>query len=218
MYERYEKLLSERNVTNYRVSKDTGITQTTLSEWKKGKITPKTDTLQKIADYFNVSLDYLTGNTDYERWEDKYNMNGVLREDVLKYEAGVKIPVLGKVAAGIPIEAIQDIEEYEEIPEALARTGEFFALRIKGESMEPKFSDGDVVIVKKQDDVVSGEIGVVIVNGQDATVKKIVKQENGLLLIATNQAVFPPKFYDIAEMKSSPVRILGKVVELRAKF
>lgn len=218
MYDRYEKLLKERNVTNYRVSKDTGITQTTLSDWKKGKITPKTDTLQKIADYFNVTLDYLTGNTDFERWEAKYNMNGELREDVLKYERGIKIPVLGKVAAGIPIEAIQEIDEYEEIPESMARTGEFFALRIKGESMEPKFSDGDVVIVRKQDDLISGEIGVVIVNGQDATVKKVVKQQNGILLIATNQTVYPPKFYDKEEIKNSPVRILGKVVELRAKF
>lgn len=67
-------------------------------------------------------------------------------------------------------------------------------MRVKGDSIEPKFSDGDVVIVRKQDDLVSGEIGVVIVNGEDATIKKIVKQDNGILLIATNHAVYPPKF------------------------
>ena len=131
---------------------------------------------------------------------------------------GIKIPVLGRVAAGIPIEAIEEVEDYEEIPETMATRGEYFALMIKGVSMEPKFSDGDVVIVRKQDHIESGEIGVVIVNGSDATVKKIMKQEDGIMLVATNQAVYPPKYYDRKAIEKLPVRILGKVVELRAKF
>lgn len=135
-----------------------------------------------------------------------------------KISKGVKIPVLGRVAAGMPIEAVEDIEDYEEIPEAMAARGDFFALRIQGKSMEPKFSDGDVVIVRKQDDIDSGEIGVVIVNGSDATVKKVMKQENGIMLVATNQVVYPPKYYDRKAIEELPVRIIGRVVELRAKF
>lgn len=65
MYERFMQLLQERNITAYRVSKETGVTQTTLSDWKTGRGTPRTATLQKIADYFNVSLDWLTGNSEY---------------------------------------------------------------------------------------------------------------------------------------------------------
>lgn len=218
MYSRYEKLVNEKKVSNYRVAKETGITQTTLSDWKKGKITPKTDTLQKIADYFNVTLDYLTGNSEFQNWDDQYNANGKLAEDVAKYETGVRIPVLGKVAAGIPLEAIQEIEDYEEISEVMASSGEFFALKIQGHSMQPKFSPGDVVIVRKQSDLDSGDIGVVIVNGENATVKKVMKQDNGIMLVASNQTVYPPKFYDREECASLPVQILGKVVELRAKF
>ncbi len=100
----------------------------------------------------------------------------------------------------------------------MASKCDYFALKIKGKSMEPKFSENDVVIVRKQPTLESGEIGVVVVNGCDATVKKVYKQENGISLIALNQDVFAPKFYDNKEIEELPVKILGKVVELRAKF
>ncbi len=207
MYNIYDNLLKSKNISNYKVSKETGITQTTLSAWKNGKITPKTDTLQKIADYFGVSLDYLTGNT-----VDDNNETNTIKS--------VRIPVLGKVSAGIPIEAIENFEseEWEEIPQSMASKWEYFALKIKGKSMEPKFSEGDVVIVRKQPTLESGEIGVIVVNGCDATVKKVVKQTNGISLVALNQEVFSTKFYDNKEIVELPVKILGKVVELRAKF
>ena len=70
MYERFMQLLQEKNITPYRVSKETGVTQTTLSDWKTGRATPRTATLQKIADYFNVSLDWLTGNSEYRNIDD----------------------------------------------------------------------------------------------------------------------------------------------------
>lgn len=73
MYERFMQLLQEKGITPYRVSKETGVTQTTLSDWKTGRATPKTATLQKIADYFNVSLDWLTGNSEYRNLEDFNN-------------------------------------------------------------------------------------------------------------------------------------------------
>lgn len=127
------------------------------------------------------------------------------------------IPVLGEVAAGIPIEAVQDIVDYEEIDQALATTGEFFGLRIKGSSMEPRMREGDVVIVRKQEDVDTGDTAVVLVNGNEATVKKIKKGEQGITLLPTNPA-YDPMFFTSAEIESLPVVILGKVVELRAKF
>lgn len=217
VYERYQILLEDKSLTNYKVSKETGISQATLSDWKNGKSTPKNDKLQILADYFGVSLNYLLG-IDYEGWEKQHNGNGDLTYDVKRIEKGVKIPVLGKVAAGIPIEAIEDVEDYEEISETMAKKGEHFGLHIQGLSMEPKFSEGDVVIVRKQSDIESGEIGLVIVNGQDATVKKVVKQDNGIVLVATNQTVYPPKFYSCDDVRNLPVQIVGKVVELRAKF
>lgn len=128
-----------------------------------------------------------------------------------------QIPVLGTVKAGYPAEAIENILDYEEISEDMALSGEFFALRVNGDSMEPKFSDGDIVIVRKQEDVDSGDIAIMLVNGDEATIKKVQKFEGGINLIPSNSA------YDVLtftnkEIVQLPVQCIGKVVELRAKF
>ena len=133
-------------------------------------------------------------------------------------EHGVRIPVLGRVVAGIPIEAIEEVIDWEEIPQRLAASGKFFALRVCGHSMEPRILEGDVVIVRQQEDVDSGDIAIVMVNGDEATVKRVKKQEDGITLIATNTSVYEPHFYSNQEIRDLPVRILGKVVELRGKM
>ena len=131
---------------------------------------------------------------------------------------GIRIPVLGRVVAGIPIEAITDIFDYEEIDPDLAKTGDFFALHVQGSSMEPKLYDGDVVIVRRQPTVESGETAIVLVNGNDATVKQVKEVDAGIMLIGHNTAVYEPHFYSQQEISDLPVQILGKVVELRRKF
>lgn len=141
-----------------------------------------------------------------------------LAESASSLTKGVRIPILGKVVAGIPVEAITDIEGWEELPTKMAAGGEYFALRIKGSSMEPRMMDGDVVIVRRQPDVDSGDIAVVLVNGNDATVKQISKSDAGLTLIGWNPSVYTPKTYNKKECKELPVTILGKVVEIRGKL
>jgi repressor LexA len=139
---------------------------------------------------------------------------------LLGYDVNAKntlIPVYGVVAAGIPIEAVENVLDYEEISQEVASKGEHFALKIKGQSMDPKFSEGDVVIVRKQSTVDNGDIAIIIVNGNDATCKKVVKQESGISLVSLNTA-YQPIFYTNDEIHSIPVTVLGKVVELRAKF
>ena len=128
-----------------------------------------------------------------------------------------RIPVLGYVAAGIPIDAVEDIIGYEDILGIKYREGEYFGLQIKGHSMEPKISDGDTVIVRKQPDVRDGEIAVVLVNGDEGTVKKIKKGPHGVTLISSNPA-YDPMFFTNEEIEQLPVQILGRVVELRAKL
>lgn len=130
---------------------------------------------------------------------------------------GVKIPVLGHVVAGIPIDAVEEILDYEEISPEMARQGDFFSLQVKGDSMEPKFSDGDVVIVRKQEDVDSGDIAIVLVNGDEATIKKVQKFDGGINLVPSNQS-YPVLTYSYKDIEQLPVRMIGKVVELRAKF
>lgn len=182
------------------LAKRLNVGQNTISNWETGKTEPDTGSLQKMASLFGVSIDYILGHVTLKTSEE-----------------GLQVPVLGDVAAGIPIEAIQDIVDYEEIDAALAGSGDFFGLRLKGASMEPRMREGDVVIVRKQDDVESGDVAVVMVNGDNATVKRIKKGPSGITLIPNNP-VFDPMFYTNDEIQSLPVRILGKVVELRAKF
>ena len=179
------------------------VNQTAVSQWERGVTTPSQQILLKLCDLYGVSTDYLLGRSDYP--------------NAPQSTGGVWIPVLGRVAAGVPIEAVEEIEDYEEISMDMARSGEYFALKIKGDSMEPRMKTDDVVIVRKQSDCDSGATAVVLVNGQDATVKKIKKSPEGLMLIPTNPA-YEPMFYSNAEIERLPVRILGKVVELRAKF
>lgn len=177
---------------------------TTVQKWETGVAEPPFKTVQKLAEIFNVSLHDLSTK----------DLSGA---QVRAAAGSVRIPVVGKVAAGIPIEAVEDILDWEEIPAAMATSGEFFALKIQGESMQPKMEEGDVVIVRKQASVENGETAVVMVNGEDATVKKIKITDGGIMLVATNPK-FEPMFYSNDEIHKLPVTIVGKVVELRAKF
>ncbi len=138
-------------------------------------------------------------------------------ETILENPNKLLIPVLGTIPAGIPLEAIEEIIDYEEIPQSMATTGNFFGLKVKGDSMSPRIINGDIVIVKKQEDAESGDICVVMVNGFDATLKQIKKDYNGITLVPFNNE-YKPMFYSNKEIQELPVRIIGKVVELRGKF
>lgn len=120
--------------------------------------------------------------------------------------------------AGIPIEAVEEILDYEEITPGLAATGEFFALQVRDDSMLPKLEKGDVVIVKKQEDVETGDIAIVLVNGDEATIKQIKKVDGGIMLYGFNPDVYEPHFYSNQQIEELPVRILGKVIESRRSW
>lgn len=203
--DRLIEALSVRNMKPAELSRRTGIPEGTISQYKKGLYEPKQKKLHVIAETLGVSVDWLMG----------YNVPMTLSKEQVKERKW--IPVLGTVRAGIPIEAVENIIDYEEISEDMARQGEFFALQIKGDSMEPKISEGDVVIVRKQSDVDSGNIAIVLVNGEEATIKKIQKFDGGINLIPSNPS-YDVRTYTNDQIESLPVQILGKVVELRAKF
>lgn len=179
-----------------------GMPYTTYVSYEKGDREPNSEILIKLADFYNTTVDYILGVNDNPLHE---------------RSSGVIIPVLGYVKAGIPMTAIENIIDYEEISQEQARTGEFFGLQIKGDSMEPRITEGDVVIVRKQETVENGEIAVVLINGDDATVKKFYKTDAGIKLVSTNPT-YDPFFFTPDEVNSLPVSVIGKVVELRAKF
>lgn len=194
-------LRKKEKYTQAELAAKLSVNQTTVSCWETGKATPPPEMLMTLAQFFGVTVDYLMGNAPAKPEKKK----------------GVQIPVLGEVRAGYPMEAVENIIDYEEIDEETARRGEFFALRIKGDSMEPKFSEGDVVIVRKQQTADSGDIVVALVNGDSATIKKLKRHQNGITLVPSN-AAYEPMYYSNEEIMELPINILGKVVELRAKF
>ena len=130
---------------------------------------------------------------------------------------GVRIPVFGTVRAGIPLDAITDILDYEEIPQEMARQGEYFGLRVKGDSMLPDIREDDIVIVRQQPDVENGDTAIVLINGDEATVKRVTKSSAGLTLIPANSQ-YAPMVYSMLDVATLPVKILGKVVEIRRRL
>ena len=172
---------------------------------------PSVETIRKAAKGMFMTFDEVMTNLDddIKIVDDK--------PEVKIVKKAIRVPVLGNVAAGIPIEAIENVIDYEEISEELAHTGDFFALKIKGDSMAPRICNGDVVIVRKQNYAESGDLVIVLVNGDSATCKKLAKYPSGIRLIPFNQA-YEPLFYSNEEIENKPVRIIGRVVENRQKY
>lgn len=195
-------LRAQKGVSQSELARYLGVARSTVCQYEANRREPDNETLSKLADYFGVTVDYILGREE---------------KRPLKSEKGKWIPVYGEIAAGIPIEAIENIIDYEEISNEMAATGEFIALRIKGDSMEPRIKEGDVVIIRRQVTIENGEIAAVMVNGDSATLKYIKREDNGLWLISSNQA-YPPMFYTRKECEQLPITILGRLVELRAKF
>lgn len=209
---RLRDVRKQNKMTQQQLADMLGITQATLSGWETEKFEIDNASLSKCADIFGVSIDYLFGRTN--EVSPTYFFN---EEENNSPSKGIKIPVLGRVVAGIPVEAVEEILEYEEITPEMAAQGEHFALQIKGDSMEPRMLSGDVVIVRKQSDVNTGDTAVVLVNGNEATIKKIKKSDDGIMLIPTNPN-YEVMFYSKEQIKTLPVSIIGKVVELRCKY
>lgn len=195
------KLRTEKGLTLQQVADYVGLQKAAIYKYEHELIeNPKRSLIEKLATLFQVSPSYLLGIADQPQ---QHSLTGV------------RIPILGRVVAGIPLEDITDIEGYEEITSKLAHTGEFFALRIKGRSMEPRIEDGDIVICKRQSDVESGDIAVVLINGDEATCKQIKKSPEGITLIGFNPVIYPPHFYSNKEIEDLPITVIGRVVESR---
>lgn len=194
----YKQLRLKKNLTQIELSEKLNVAQATVSKWEKGKSIPDVMMLKTLAEFFNVSIEYLLG-------QETHKLN----------TQGTRIPVLGKIPAGVPIEMIEDVLDYEDINPDMLRGGkEYFALKVKGESMSPKFLEGDILIVRKQEDCENGDFAIITVNGYDATFKKVIKKENCIILQPLNPN-YEPVIYDNEQISTLPVRILGVVVEIR---
>lgn len=206
-YERLKELSNIYGMSPTAAAMKCGFSNATATHWKNGK-TPRAKAIKDLCEMFGVSQACILGFEDIPEHLVQPSQD----------KTAHRLPVLADVAAGIPIDAIidNDIDDWEEIPEQLDEK-EYFALRIKGDSMAPRMLTGDVVLVHIQPDIEDGEIAIVGVNGDCATCKRVRKSDQGIFLCSLNPA-YEPMFFSNAEIESCPVRIYGKVVELRAKF
>lgn len=182
------------------LAKMIGVSRSTIAMWESGGSQPDIEMILRLSRILEVSVGELIGEEVDSTAPDPTWIN-----------------VLGRVAAGIPIEAIEEVIDREQITESMARSGSYIGLQIHGASMEPRMREGDVVIVRLQDDCDSGDTVIAMVNGDEATCKILQKTPEGISLLSTNPA-YSPMFFSNREIEEKPVRILGKVVELRAKF
>ncbi len=181
----------------------TKLTRSTIGRWEAGLQNAEMQYVSILADFFTVSLDYINdGDAD--------NLS-------IKPKA-VKIPLIDTAQAGIQNEIIDDIVNWLEIPEDMANGGRFFALQIKGDSMAPRIVDGDIVIVRRQSDADSHSIVIAQIKGDDPCCRKLVKNSNGFFTLIPLNASYEPMYFSKKDIQSLPVIIIGKVVELRAKF
>ena len=183
-----------------------------LSQYVNGKSNPDNEKTFLLSKVFGVTEAWLLGY-DVPRYEriEKTKITGP------QTPQGLEIPVLGTVAAGIPISAVEEILDYDEVPQSWKSQGEFFGLRIKGDSMKPDINNGDTVIVRKQSTANNGDVVITLVNGDDVTCKKFEKLDNGIMLISNNSE-YSPMYFSNEEVVTKPVVIIGRVVELRRKF
>ena len=194
-------LRKKKGLTQMQLAKLIGVSTSAVAMWETGQRKPDYHTIAKLRDFFAVGFEQLLG----------------IEPTVVPPVENIPVPVVGQVRAGLPATACENIIGYEMVNEQLSHTGEIFALTIKGDSMEPKMSDGDIVIVRKQTTAENGQTAVVMVGREEATVKKVYFHSDGITLVPTNPD-FTPMHYSAQECENLPVTIVGVVIELRCKY
>ena len=209
-YNIFEKLLKMNNTTVYRVSKDTGIAASTLSDWKSGRSVPKLDKIKLIANYFNVPLEYmLTGESEALFLVESESVKA-------PFERGVRIPIIGEIRAGSPIITNESVQgyEYAEVGDA----EEYFYLRVQGDSMKNiGMVEGALVLFHKQQYAEDGDVVACLVGGDSATVKRFRRSKKNIFLMPENDAYTPIKL-TTDDFESGEARILGVACEIKIKL
>lgn len=191
------ELRTERNLTQSDLAKELGVTKSTISRYETGVHSPQISHIKHFADYFDVNPYWLSGMSD---------------EKYIKKDIFIKIPVLGTIAAGHPIIAEEYIEDYEYIKESECVD---FCLKIKGDSMiNARIYDGDIVFIRKQDDVENGEVAAVLID-DEATLKRVYKV-NGTVILHAENPIYTDMVFSAKDYKQ--VRILGKAMSLKTKI
>lgn len=206
-----EKIAARRrelNMTLEDVGRIVGVSKSTVRKWETGYIANmRRDKIQALAKALQCTPAYLMG------WAEAHDGTGA--PDTFSYHPSHRIPILGRVSAGLPLYAEQNIEGYTYTD--LNGVDEYFALRVHGDSMDAaRINDGDVLIVRRQDCVDNGQIAVVLVDGEDATVKRFYSSEDTITLVP--QSTNPQHQIQVYDAKKIDIRVLGRVVENKIQY
>lgn len=203
------KLIDENNTDQKDLATALGLKKQSISEWKAGRTKSYKKYIGQIADYFGVTTDYLLGNSPVR--------HGGMEIQSVNDDRYIPIPVIGVVAAGYQALADTNIIGYELVSADMLNDGfEYAWLKVKGDSMYPLIMDGDLVLVRLQDEIDSGDLAVVIVDEEDGVIKRVQYSTNKVTLISENSEKYPPRVFEKADI--SRLRIWGKAIDLKRKL
>lgn len=203
-YQAFERLLAAKKTTVYRVAKETGISNSSFSDWRRGRSSPKPDKLQKLADYFDVPVETLMGTPRAHT----QSRTAALAESM--------VPVIGEIRAGSPIITEQTLMGHEvaDIPDV----DDYFYLRVRGDSMKDiGMIDGSLVLFRKQQYADEGQIVACLVGGESATVKRFHRHGKNIFLMPENPDYTPIRL-SVEDFESGEARILGVACEIKIKL
>ena len=206
-YRRFEELLRSRGTTVYRVSKETGISASTFTDWKNGRSVPKADKMRLIADFFEVSIDALLGSAVGEVSE---------FAGYTSVKAKKMIPIIGEIRAGSPIITNETLlgREFADVDDA----EEYFFLKVCGDSMKNiGMIDGSLVLFRKQQYASEGDIVACLVGGESATVKRFHRAGKNISLLPENESYSPIRL-TTDDFEAGEARILGVAIEIKIKL
>lgn len=205
----YDRMIFSKNLKKYanlagenqmELAEAIGVTKSSINAYMTGSKMPRMDKIQRLATHFGI------------------NVSDLLEDERQGSSGNAEvIPVLGRVPAGVPIEAIEDVLGYEEIPHSLAKTGDFFGLKVKGNSMYPLLYSGETIIIKKQESAENGDIVVALIDNDETTVKRLRILTDGIILEAENPE-YNSLYFNEKQIKSGKLQIIGKAVESRKKL
>lgn len=212
-----KQIRKSRDLSLRQVDYKSDVSFSHLSMIENGTRKPSPLTLKELAKIYNLDYIDLYEKAGYIDLAEAERFDNSTNKKKSNSSNSAVVFVYGSIPAGVPMECIEDIIDTEEIPVDMLRGGkQYFGLRVKGNSMEPDYLDGDTLILEKADDCESGDDCVVMVNGNDGTFKRVIKNENGIILQPLNSEYYPLVFSN-EQIESLPVRVIGIVEEIRRK-
>lgn len=205
--DRLKELRSEKQLTQEQLAKIFNTGKASISNYESNRRIPDPYLVEKYADFFEVSIDYMLGKTDMRNDEDILKKLGAIPVGPM-----VKVPIVGTVRAGLGGVAVEDFIGYEFTTVPNCDKDSCFYLQVKGNSMEPRISEGDLALVKRQSDVNNGELAIVIVDNEEGVIKKVFKKENCIELHSFN-LYYPPRIFTGENLQY--IKIIGKVIETK---